>query len=306
MGMRSTHFSFRATSRQIYYESVSDPSEVRRQFLRPKTFEAIYAARAADGVLIIVEAFECWRHARNGDIEMPVAGDRSIGLLCVHLTHYRESGEVLGFWNNWGPGWGDRGHGTLPFGTWSDTCSRHSSFIHGRFTPPIWHFKDLPQSLSERELRRCLLQEASRERVRLRRGPEENWVAEVYETQSPTTREQVVCIEIQNGFGLRMGWAFFRYLRAGPKPALEVPELFVWPILRRLGIGAMRDDFAAEYASAWNCSELHLMMNEADAVIGPLRAGARLFGQARGYTWRWRPQTAPRRVATGIKHVVQA
>jgi hypothetical protein len=50
-------------------------------------------------MLIVVEAFESWYNAPDGDIGMPRPGDKSIGLHCVHLTHYSGSGTTLGFWN---------------------------------------------------------------------------------------------------------------------------------------------------------------------------------------------------------------
>jgi hypothetical protein len=65
-----------------------------------------------------------------------------------------------------------------------------------------------------------------------------------------------------------------------------------------MGIGRTLDDVAQEQAAARECGEVHLMMNEADAVRGPLRTAAREFGTALGYEWRWRAESAPRRPAT--------
>lgn len=115
---------------------------------------------------------------------------------------------------------------------------------------------------------------------------------------SPWTGQPVGCVEIANGFGLKMGWAFFRYL---PPNVVEVPELFVWPTFRRMGVGRMLEDLATVYARLWECSEIRLMMNEADAVTGPPRAAARLFAQAHGYRWQWRQEIAPRHPATAYK-----
>lgn len=84
---------------------------------------------------------------------------------------------------------------------------------------------------------------------------------------------------------------------------MEVPELFVWPTFRRMGIGRELEAIAQDISRAWDCSELQLMMNEADAIIGPPRAAARKFGEAMGYRWRWRAGVAPRTSATGIKRL---
>jgi hypothetical protein len=44
-----------------------------------------------------------------------------------------------------------------------------------------------------------------------------------------------------------------------------------------MAIGRFLEDVAVDYATAWGCGELYLMMNEADAVVGPPHAAARLF-----------------------------
>lgn len=114
--MRTFHFMFRTLKRQNYYESVGDPAEVQRQLLLGFSLHGIGVPRAQiDGIIIIVEAFESWYTAPRGVISMPRPDDTSIGLHCVHLTHYADSGAVLGFWNCWGPSWGDREHGTMSF-----------------------------------------------------------------------------------------------------------------------------------------------------------------------------------------------
>ena len=113
----------------------------------------------------------------------------------------------------------------------------------------------------------------------------------------------MICVDIQNGFGLRMGWMFLRHRLEGAGAVMEIPELFVWPTFRRMGIGRELEAIGQDIAGTWHCSQLHLMMNEADALVGPPRRAARNFGQALGYRWRWRDEVAPRRVATGVKRI---
>jgi GNAT superfamily N-acetyltransferase len=304
MAMRNACFNYRQSMRQSYYESIGDAEEVRRQFLLGWQLKADLGNRAfLDGMLIIVEAFESWYDARRGVISLPRPGDRSIGLHCVHLTHYADSGEILGFWNNWGSGWGDHAHGMLPF-KYLDKYF-YEAFVtrHARFGPPLWNYASTPAPLPRQELYRRLIAEAPRERVRLRRRKGENWVLEIYETWSPTTERRVMCADVQNGFGLHVGWAFLRFEPGEPRPLMEIPELFVWPTFRRMGIGRILEGVALDYADAWNCGEIHLMMNEADAIVGPPRAAARTFALALGYEWRWRNEVAPRRPATAIKRL---
>jgi GNAT superfamily N-acetyltransferase len=305
MGMRNGHFMYRQGGRQAYYESVCDPAEVRRQFLESMWLRSIYAARSSIGMLIIVEAFESWYRAPKGVIPMPSLNDRSIGLHCVHLTHYAKSGELLGFWNNWGAGWGERGHGMLPYAYLEKYFYEAFAVRHARYGPPAWQFTDKPEHIDQPELRRRSLLQAPRQRTRIRKSKGENWILEIYETSSPTTRYLVLCVEVQSGFGLRMGWAFLRPSPAGTVRTLEIPELFVWPAFRRMGIGRMLDEIVCDYATHWKCDEIHLMMNEADSTLS-LRSAARLFGSAMGYEWRWRPELSPRRPATGIKKLGRA
>jgi GNAT superfamily N-acetyltransferase len=308
MAMRMSHFLYRMLQRQAYYESIGDPTEVQSQLLRAfQLSEIIGVPRAqTDGILIIVEAFESWYKAPGGDVGMPKPGDKSIGLHCVHLTHYSDSGAILGFWNSWGSGWGKRGHGTISFEYLE--MYFYEAFVtrRARFGPAAWNFASPPDDMTRQDLRGRLMLQTWRQRIRKRGLHGENWVVEVYETPSPTTGRRVLCAEVQNGFGLRLGWAFLRDHHGPDGHVLEITELFVWPTFRRMGIGRFLEDVAVDYAAAWGCGELHLMMNEADAVVGPPRAAARLFAQALGYQWRWRNEVAPRRMATAIKSVSRA
>jgi hypothetical protein len=302
-GARTGRFMWRMLQRQTYYESTSDPAQVQRLFLNFCALHAAGIRKSLDGVVIVVEAFESWRAAKNGDIALPGPGDKSIGLHCVFLTHYKAHGETLGFVNSWGRGWGDKGYGTLSF----EYLERylHEAFItrHARFGPRAARFQETSDPLPMDERRRRSRIGAPRQRFRERVGKGESRVVEMYETSSPTTGRAVICVDIQNGFGLRMGWMFLRYRPEDAGAVMEIPELFVWPTFRRLGIGQELEMIAQDIAQTWGCSELHLMMNEADALIGPPRAAARNFGQALGYTWRWRAEVAPRRSATGVKYV---
>jgi len=304
MGQRTACFLLRSVHRQVYYEMLPDAHHAQRLLLESAFWaETLVIPRAhIDRVIVVVEAFESWRTARNGAIQLPAPGDRSIGLHTVLLTHYAQSGGTLGFVNSWGPRWGDRGYGTMPF----EYLERHffDALVvrRARWGPSSWKLRRA-EDRSPRELRRRLLVENPRVRGRLRIGRDENWQTDVYETLSPSTDEPVTCVEITNGFGLKMGWAFFRLLRTESMDVIEVPELFVWPTFRGMGVGRLLNDFAVGYARLCECSEIRLMMNEADAVVGSPRAAARLFAQACGYRWKWRQEVAPRRVGTAYMKI---
>lgn len=306
MGQRTAHFMYRMVTRQQYYESTSDPAEVRRLFLRAAQMHRLRVGRAADHVLIIVEAFRSWHNAPRGAIPLPDPGDASIGLHCVYLSGYEDHGDTFRFANSWGQRWGRRGYGTLSYEYLMRYLQEAFVLRPARYGPPSWCFADPPAGGTPDEFRRRMRLDAPRERVRQRRSNGENWVVEAFETSSPTTGYPVICVEFQNGFGLRMGWAFFRSKPSDQTRILEIIELFVWPTFRRMGIGRMLEELAVEYAEAWGCGEIHLMMNEADAVLNPPdspRSRARAFGRALGYEWRWRDDVAPRRPATGVKRL---
>jgi hypothetical protein len=116
MGARTVRFMYRQLTRQTYYESIGEAGEVQRQFLRTLQERELGVRRARlDQILIIVEALQSWYDAPGGAVTLPGPGDPSIGYHCVQLTHYADHGATLGFWNNWGPRWGERGHGTLSY-----------------------------------------------------------------------------------------------------------------------------------------------------------------------------------------------
>jgi GNAT superfamily N-acetyltransferase len=301
-GARMAHFMYRMYQRQKYYESTSDPAVVKRLFLDFGALREAGVRQGLDWILIVVEAFESWRTAKNGEIALPGPGEKSIGLHCVFLTHYKAHGEILGFVNSWGRGWGKKGFGTLPF----EYLERHlyEAYINrdARWGPSDFRFQKEPGALTVAERRRRSWIAAPRWRTRERVANGESRIVEIYETSSPTTGFPVICVDVQNGFGLRMGWAFLRYRREETGGVMEIPELFVWPTFRRMGIGRELEEIAEDVARLWDCSELRLMMNEADAIVS-LRGAARNFGQALGYKWRWRDEVAPRRVATGLKRI---
>lgn len=238
MAHRTANFMYRLVRRQLYYEMLPDADHAQRLLLESAAWYEAYTVRRAhlDHVQIVVEAFESWYSAPNGVIGMPAPGDRSIGLHAVLLTHYADSGATIGFVNSWGTGWGNRGYGTMPFEYVKRYYFDALVTRRARWGPMSWTFYGA-KDISPREGRRRLLTENPRHRGRLRVGPGENWQTCVYETLSPTTDAPVTCIEIGNGFGLKMGWAFLRLLPTGSTDVVEIPELFVWPTFRRMGVG---------------------------------------------------------------------
>jgi C1A family cysteine protease len=53
--------------------------------------------------------------ARTGDVQYPAPREAFVGGHAVMLVGYDEATQRIAFQNSWGPGWGRRGYGTLPY-----------------------------------------------------------------------------------------------------------------------------------------------------------------------------------------------
>jgi GNAT superfamily N-acetyltransferase len=301
MAQRTASFLYRPLNRQYFYEMLPDAATAQGVLLESARWNAAGVSEGhVDHVQIVVEAFESWYTAPRGNIQMPTGGDRSIGLHSVLVTGFADSGATIHFINSWGPQWGRRGYGSMSFEYFERHFFDAVMTRRARWGITSWKFAEAANLSTPRDARYRFLVENPRYRNRIRVCRGDNWQTCAFDTFSVVTGKSAAGIEIANGFGLKMGWAFVRYLDDG---VLEIPELFVWPIFRRMRIGRMLEEFAVEYARLWGCSDICLMMNEADAVTGPPRAAARLFAQARGYHWKWRNDVAPRRAGTAYKTV---
>jgi GNAT superfamily N-acetyltransferase len=306
MASRVAFFIDAPGNRQVYYESIAEVDEVRRQVVEVNRLRWAGVPRyALDGHLLVFWAFESARHAPMGNILYPTSGDESIGLHCVYVDSFDEATESFRIKNNWGTGWGDRGYGYISLEYLRRFHHETFALHQARWGPsPYKSTRMLAASTDPRETRRLWSIQNPRQ-VYPTRQKGYKFRSVRYETISPTSGDNVSCYEVTNGFGLRMGWCFLRHQMEG-EPITEITELFVWPIFRRMGIGRWLEATAVEEAKYQGSLEIQLIMNEADAVIGPPRARARKFGTACGYDWRWRLGTGPRSHAVGIKAVTKS
>jgi GNAT superfamily N-acetyltransferase len=79
------------------------------------THECKRAIPIHGGVAASFEVTQQWFHADNGVIEMPAAGDPIIASHAVHIIGYDDVMRKFTFANSWGPSWGDKGYGYLPY-----------------------------------------------------------------------------------------------------------------------------------------------------------------------------------------------
>ncbi len=300
---RRRYFCGGGYARQMYYESIADPSEVARQVtFREKLQWSGVPYRMLDFHQIVVEWFESSYEAPGGIIQMPTQGEKSIGLHALVIKGYDPVAETFSFWNSWGSGWGDRGYGKMSL----DYVRRyyHETFVirHARWGPSPAKLDQIKNAGdNDQEIRRLWMVENPRFGY-IVRGKSRNVKVIYYDTLSPTSGVPVSCIELKTGFGLRIGWLFLRHSSGAIKYS-EVTELYVWPLYRRLDLGAGLESAAVEEARAHGSSEIRLLMNEADCVVGPPRAAGREFAKACGYHLWWRNTVEPRARMTGTKSI---
>jgi GNAT superfamily N-acetyltransferase len=290
-------------TRQFYYESIADPAEVRRQVIDVNRLRWAGAPLyTLDHHMLVFRAFESAYRAPNGRLSLPPAGDKSIGLHCVPIDSFDQSTESFRFFNNWGLEWGERGYGYVTMEYLNKY--HHETFVSrwAKWGPsPYKSLRMLDPDAEPKEIRRLWSIQNPRHIHKVRyKGRTFRYI--LYETLSPCTNDRVTCVEITNGFGLKLGWCFLRH-RTEEKSVTEITELFVWPIFRRQGIGRWLESAAVYYAECEESSEIHLIMNEADAVVGEPRGRARKFAKACGYDLRWREGVNPRSRAVGIKRL---
>jgi len=255
---------------------------------------------ALDGYLLNVEVFESAHHAALGVITEPKPGEKFLGPHCVYVDGCSDDGKVLKFWNSWGSSWGRGGHGEMSM----DYVRSHyqESWRHwsARWGPHPCKPAMSTLLTNLKELKRVWLIENWRFRYPIsgcRQG--DSWYLECFVTESRGDGYEMQGLEIRNGFGLRLGWAFLCH--DSDRRVSEIRELFVMPAFRHQGVGSLLEGISAEQAAEYGSREVHLVMNNGDSVLGPPRRTAREFGSRRGYSWRWRDVPRLRAVAIGVK-----
>lgn len=297
-GNRVMFFSARWSLRQAFYELLSNVDALIAQLLEKGGLSSLGIADGMlDNYIIVVEAFRDAWAVSSGAVDIPGSGDTSLGLHSVFVTGYADSGDLVRFVNSWGPNGGNHGSGTLSrryldrylHEAWATRRSRWGPTIHKgdlfragtsrrRFLQ-LWQVPNPPRGYKDRS----------------------TWQVEEYEALSVEDRVPVECVEVRTGFGLRVGWSFlYHRLDTDGARVSELREIFVWPAFRRLGVGTLMEEWASARSVEWGSSRLSVHMHRADASP-TVRAAGRLFGNRRGYVWRWSPREVPSVAAVGVK-----
>lgn len=302
--MRGNHFWSRLSNRQEFYEAVGTYGDMVRQQLIVSELERIgIPRRMRDHHLLAFEIFQSSAHAPKGVLQLPGSNDYSRGLHAVAVTGCSDDGSLIRFWNNWGSAWGDCGYGAVSTEYLESYFFEAWTIRDARWGPTPEKVERFPQQFN-REYRRIWEIENPRLRWKMV-GKGRTLSMGIYQSLSPRTDEPVECLELRNGFGLRMAWAFLKHEQLKSKPITEITELFVWPIFRRMKLGSMLEDWAIERAHEWGSTGMSLVMNADDAIVGPPspRTAARRFGTSLGYSWRWVNTISPRIAAVGDKSI---
>ncbi len=301
MGARLEHFRGGELERQTFYEAIPNADDLVSQLIRAKRLPfSNHPPVRGDSFLLAVEIFESAHVVRDGTFRHPAANEKTLNLHAVAVEDYDESTGMFVFWNSWGSHWGKRGYGQMSLQYARDYFHDAIVIRYARWGPTPYKVPRLCEGINSKEYRRLWAIENPRTIQRIPGAGNKRWRRRRYESISPVTDEPVVCLEVTTGYGLVVGWTFLRH-RFGPEAITEVTEFYVWPTYRRLGIGRRLESWIVEEAESRNSVEIHLILNEADAVVGPLRYAARTFALDVGYSFRWRTRTGPRSPATAIK-----
>jgi len=247
------------------------------------------------------EVFEAAHHSTTGVIAHPQAGEPTLGLHTVAVTGVSEDGETIHFKNNWGATWGNYGYGTVSIEYLRICLSGIWTFWNARYGLHPYKLTLGSGGTNATNRARWMIENPVIT-YRLKSYPGDSWKVDIYESTSLADYSTVQCVQLRNGYGLRMGWAYIRHLE--DKPLSIIEEIFVIPAFRQQGIGSYLEAACCELAESVNSVELQLFHHAADAMIvgtPPRRKVAREFGTKRGYEWRYRSRVHPPLYAVGFQ-----
>ena len=286
--------------RQTFYDPVSTYDELFELTLANSVLQAGYAPLCAfHRLMISFRMFRSAYAAPSGVISLPKPGESEVGTHMVAAGFvWSDGGEALRFKYSWVAGWGDGGYGVMSrtyldrymVEAWAGRNARvgptRHKFAHAHFA----------KASGDKEFAKTWMLENPRERVRFRHGHSVHRL-HLYETWS-CTDVPVEVIEVRDGRGTRLGWAYLHH-PPGQEPHVSIlKELFVWPAFRRQGYGTVLESVATERARAYSVSSIQMLLHEVDAMLRN-RAAGRVFADKTGYALRWQRSRRPNVSAVG-------
>jgi GNAT superfamily N-acetyltransferase len=286
--------------RQSFYEPLSTYDELLELTqLNHRLFTGYAPEWACNRLLVSFRMFESIYDAPLGRVPLPHPGEAEKGIHAVAVVGgWDNAGESLRFANSWGTRWGDRGCGLLS----REYLDRYmvDAYIwrNVRVGPSRFTYPRLMHASTAKDFARAWMQENPRERVRFRyRGHGHQYV--IYETLS-VAGWPIQIIEVRNGRGWRLGWAYLHHVASSEPRVSVLKELFVWPSFRRQGYGTLLESQAANLARLWHSSAIHILFHEVDALPRN-RTPGRTFAEKADYTFRWRRHKCPNLAAIAVK-----
>jgi GNAT superfamily N-acetyltransferase len=298
-------FRFLLRERQTWYEPVRSVQQlVETLRLRMTLEDAGVPLRACPNPMLVLQLYESAYHAPSGAIQPPKAGERPLALHAVMPERLRSDGASIEFWNSWGQQWGRNGYGAVDIG-YLDTHF-HEAWCgwDARWGGSHWK-EDFREIGDPGKLRRVWMLENplfSTKMPGTRRG--DSWYVENFPAFTPFDESYIEVIQVRNGYGLRMGWAFLGHLQSEKISWLR--ELFVMPALRGQGVGSVLEGIFCQRAREMGSREARAIIHEADGGVLTNRRTARPFLVHRNYRLRWKTQTGPRAIALATKELPPA
>lgn len=157
--------------------------------------------------------------------------------------------------------------------------------------PTTYTYKKIEEASTDRDFARAWMQEVPPWRGKYFRHRGHRCHFQIYDTLSFAHEGYVDVVEIRNGVGQLMAWAYLHHLPGASRVSI-VKELFVWPSHRRQGLGTKLEAALVFRAQVAKSFKLEAWVYEIDAWPH-VRAVARTFVQRRGYSVRWRKLGRP-------------
>ncbi len=287
--------------RQLFYEPLTSPEKVRELLRYRRVLASAYVPEwAAPHLALSFRCFTSAFTAPGGFLPLPSVGDPEVEPHAVALWDIEDDDTIV-FRNSWGAGWGDRGHGRMTWeyfeSYWLEAWAMRNAAVGLNLDTA----QRLADAQTDADLRRAWML-PNPPAKKAQRGEFEHIRLVNYTTVSSDSKCPVDVVEARNGYGLRLGWVHVFHPPRHQAERSEMRELFVWPSFRRQGIGSLLEDLAVSLARTRHSKTLRIFLHEADGHVA-VRANGRRFGQARGYTWRWRAIEHPRLTAVADKAI---